>query len=73
MKSKWLDHYYATLETFLIKEPEDNKHEIYSRIIEKIKTSYKYNDLDNFIENDLKSEAATYTKRSFLKFIREKL
>ena len=72
-KSKWLDHYYGTLETYLIKETEDNKQEIYVRIIERLRSNYKYNDLDNFIENYLKSESATYTKRSFLKFIREKL
>jgi hypothetical protein len=72
-KSKWLDHYFGTLETFLIKESEDNKQEIYSRIIENLKINYKYNDLDNFIENYLKSETATYTKRSFLKFLRTKI
>lgn len=71
--SKWLDHYYGTLETFLIKESEENKREIYVRIIDKLKADYKYNDLDNFIENYLKSESAIYTKRSFLKFIREKI
>lgn len=37
-KSKWLDHYYGTLETFLIKEPDDNKQEIYVRIIERLKS-----------------------------------
>ncbi|WP_417873512.1 hypothetical protein [Xanthomarina gelatinilytica] len=72
-KSKWLDHYFGTLETFLIKESEENKQEIYVRIIEKLKADYKYNDLDNFLENYLKSESATYTKRSFLKFLREKI
>jgi len=73
VKSKWLDHYFGTLETFLIKESEENKHEIYTRIIEVLKEEYKYNDLDNFIGNYLKSESATYTKRSFLKFLRVKL
>ncbi len=72
-KSKWLDHYFGTLETFLIKESSDNRNEIYTRIIEKLKTDYKYNDLDNFIENYLKSVSATYTKRSFLSFLRDKL
>jgi len=71
--SKWLDHYYGTLETFLIKESSDNKNEIYVRIIEKLKSDYKYNDLDNFIENYLKSESAIYTKRSFLSFIRDRI
>lgn len=72
-KSKWLDHYFGMLETFLIRETEANKNEIYFRIIEKIKSSYKYNDLDKFIGNYLQSNSATYTKRSFLKYIREKL
>lgn len=72
-KSKWLDHYFGTLETFLIKESEQNKQEIYSRIIELLKFNYKYNDLDNFIENYLKSESATYTKRSFLKYLRDRI
>lgn len=72
-KSKWLNHYFGTLETFLIKETEENKQEIYARIIDKLKVEYKYNDLDNFIENYLKSDSATYTKRSFLKFIRKKI
>ncbi len=71
--SKWIDHYYGTLETFLIRESEKNKQEIYVRIIDKLKSDYKYNDLDNFIENYLKSESALYTKRSFLKFIRGKI
>jgi len=72
-KSKWLDHYFGTLETFLIKESPENKTEIFISIIERLKGNYKYNDLDNFIENYLKSESATYTKRSFLSFIRERL
>lgn len=72
-QSKWLDHYYGTLETFLIKESSDDKNEIFIRIIDKLKGDYKYNDLDNFIENYLKSESAIYTKRSFLSFIREKI
>jgi len=72
-KSKWLDHYFGTLETFLIKESSENKNEIFIRIIERIKTKFKYNDLDNFIENYSRSESATYTKRSFLSFIRERL
>lgn len=72
-KSRWLDHYYGTLETFLIRENSDNRYEIYTRIIEKLKKDYKYNDLNNFIENYLKSEVATYTKRSFLSFLRDRL
>lgn len=72
-KSKWLDHYFGTLETFLIKDTSDNRNEIYTRIIEKLKRDYKYSDLDNFIENYLKSDIAIYTKRSFLSFLRDKL
>ena len=60
-------------ETFLIKKSSDNKKEIFIRIIEKLKYDYKYNDLDNFIENYLKSESAIYTKKSFLAFLREKI
>ncbi len=72
-KSKWLNHYYGTLETFLIKETSDDKREIFGRIVEKLKSDYEYFDLDNFIENYLKSDNATFTKRSFLRYIREKL
>lgn len=72
-KSKWLDHYFGILETFLIKETDENKQEIFARIIEHLKSTYNYNDLDNFIENYLKSKSATYTKRSFLRFIRARL
>lgn len=71
-KSKWLEHYYGTLETFLINESSDNKNEIYMRIIERINAQYKYNDLDDFIENYLKSENANYSKKSFLALIRER-
>lgn len=72
-KAKWLDHYYGTLETFLIKESVDHKNEVFSKIIKQLKSQYKYSDLDNFIENYLKSESATYTKRSFLSYIRKKI
>lgn len=72
-KSKWLDHYYGTLETFLIGESSDNKNEIFLKIINKLKSNYKYNDLDNFIENYLRSDSASYTKRSFLAYLRNKI
>ena len=72
-KSKWIDHYFGTLETFLIKESTVNKKEIFVHIIEKLKQDFKYNELDNFIENYIKSENAKYTKISFLAFIRERL
>lgn len=73
VKSKWLDHYIGTLETFLIKESSANKKEVFARIVERLKNQYKYNDLDAFIESYLQSDTAHYTKRSFLAFIREKL
>lgn len=72
-KSNWNDHYFGTIETFLIKESNENKFEIFSRIIDRLKNKYRYSDLDNFIENYLKSESAHYTKRSFLSFIRNKI
>src|SRR5690348_12483561 len=72
-KSKWLDHYYGTLETFLVTESDKDKDEIYSKIIETLNKEYKYTYLDNFIENYLKSESAIYTKRSFLRYIRERI
>lgn len=72
-RSKWLDHYFGTLETFLIKETSKNKKDVYTKIIENLKVNYDYNDLDRFIENYLKSENAPYTKRSFLSFIRDKI
>lgn len=71
--SKWIDHYYGTLETFLVNESSDDKNEIYTRIIEELRGNYKYSDLDNFIENYLKSDNATHTKKSFLAFIRDKI
>lgn len=71
--SKWVDHYFGTLETFLIRETSDNKQDIFIKIIERLKQKFKYTDLDNFIENFLKSESATYLKRSFLAFLRNKI
>jgi len=71
--SKWLNHYYSTLETFLIKEPKDNKHEIYHRIINRLRYNYKYNDLDNFIVNFFNSQCSENFKRSFSSFIRSKI
>ena len=72
-KSKWIDHYYGTLETYLINESDSNKTEIFNKIITVLKAQYKYSDLDNFLENYLKSNSATYTKRSFLKYLRKKI
>ncbi|MCW8932808.1 MAG: hypothetical protein OQL19_21535 [Gammaproteobacteria bacterium] len=71
--SKWLNQYYGTLETFLIKEKPEDKSDIYIKIIERIKKNYKYTDLDYFIENFMKSECSSNFKKSFLAFIRSKI
>lgn len=71
--SRWLDHYYQTLETFLINEKSEDKNDLYQELIEYIGKKYKYSDLDCFIENFMKSSCSQNLKRSFLKFIREKL
>ncbi len=71
--SRWLDHYYQTLETFLINERSEDKNDVYQRLIDYIEKKYKFNDFDCFIENFMKSSCSQNLKRSFLKFIREKL
>jgi len=71
--SKWLNHYYGTLETFLINESKDNKHEIYGRIVNRLQDVYKYNDIDNFIVNFFNSQCSENFKRSFSSFIRSKI
>jgi hypothetical protein len=71
--SKWLNHYYGTLETFLIKESKDDKHEIYNRIVYRLLEKYKYNDLDTFIINFFNSQCSENFKRSFSSFIRRSL
>lgn len=70
-ESKWLDHYYGTLDTFLIKESKEDKRDIYIKIIRYINEKHKFNDLDNFIENFMKSNCSQQLKKSFLGFIRE--
>lgn len=72
-KSKWLDHYYHTLETFLTRESQANKHQIFNRILLTLKESYKYTDTDNFIENFLKTDGLKNLKKSFLAFLRERI
>ena len=72
-QSKWMHHYYGTLETFLIKESKEDKSDIYIKIIDQIKRKYRYTDLDNFIENFMKSECSYNFKKSFLAFIRDKI
>lgn len=70
-ESKWLDHYYGTLDTFLINESKEDKRDIYIKIIRQINKSHKFSDLDNFIENFMKSDCSQQLKKSFLGFIRE--
>jgi hypothetical protein len=72
-ESKWLNHHFNTLETFLINENQEKKFEIFLHIINNIKEKNNYSDLDHFIEHFMKSEGAIYIKKSFLAFIREKL
>lgn len=72
-QSKWIPHYYGTLETFLIAESKEDKSDIFIKIIDRIKKEYDYNHLDDFIENFMKSECSPYLKKSFLGFIRRKL
>lgn len=72
-KSKWLDHYYGTLDTFLINETKEDKTDIYIKIVKELKEKYNYRDLDNFIENFMKSECSIQLKKSFLSFIRGKI
>ncbi len=72
-KSKWLDHYYHTLDTFLTKETQKDKHRIFNAILDKLSTDYKYHDKDNFIEKFLKTDGIVNLKKSFLSFIRERL
>jgi hypothetical protein len=69
-ESKWLDHYYGTLDTFLINESKEDKRDIYIKIIRRIDKMHKFNDLDNFIENFMKSDCSQQLKRNFLGFIR---
>ena len=69
-QSKWLEHYYGTLDTFLIKESKEDKRDIYIKIVDRINSDHGYNDLDNFIENFMKSDCSQYLKKSFLGFIR---
>lgn len=71
--SKWLDHYYHTLDTFLTKETQKDKHRIFDAILDKLTIDYKYHDKDNFIENFLKTDGIVNLKKSFLSFIRERL
>ena len=72
-RSKWIDHYYGTLDTFLINESKEDKQDVYIKIIDQISREYKHFDLDNFIENFMKSSCSSNLKKSFLAYIREKM
>jgi hypothetical protein len=72
-RSKWIDHYYGTLDTFLINETKADKQDVYIKIIDQIEREYKHFDLDNFIENFMKSSCSSNLKKSFLAYIRERL
>lgn len=52
-RSNWIDHYFGTIDTFLINEKKKKKYNIFNKIIEYIDENYNYSDLDNFIENFL--------------------
>lgn len=69
-KAKWLDHYYHTLDTFLTNEPQRIKHQIFEKLLIIIKTKYKYNELDDFIENFITAAGIVNLKKSFLAYIR---
>lgn len=70
--SKWLDHYYGTLETLLIGEKKNVKHSIFEQIISHLREEYKYKDLDRFIENFFMSQCSKKFKSCFLSLIRTK-
>lgn len=72
-KSKWLDHYFHTLETFLTNENQTSKHQIFNKILLTLIDKFKYTDIDNFIENFLKTEGIKNLKKSFLSFLRERI
>lgn len=72
-KSKWIDHYYHTLETFLTKESQKEKHHIFYKILDTLKSNYRYHDTDNFIENFMKTDGIKNLKKSFLSYLRSGL
>ena len=66
-------NHFHTLETFLTKENQTSKHQIFHKILLSLNESYKYTDTDNFIENFLKTEGIKNLKKSFLAFLRERI
>ncbi len=72
-KSQWLDHYYNTLQTFLVNEDPQDKKQIFIRIIRRLKSNFKYYDLDNFLENFMTAKGITPLRKAFLSFLRERL
>ncbi|MCK5138079.1 MAG: hypothetical protein KAR19_20005 [Bacteroidales bacterium] len=73
VRSKWLDHYYHTLETFLTNEQQTDKHQIFRKILAVLKDKYKYNMTDDFIEIFFRSEGITNLKKSFLAYLRDNI
>lgn len=71
--SKWLDHYYHTLETFLTNEQQTDKHQIFRKILELLNIQFKYNLTDDFIENFFRTDGIKNLKKSFLAYLRENL
>jgi hypothetical protein len=72
-KSKWIDHYFCTLDTFLAGESKEDKRDIYVKIVGILDTKYTYNEFDAFIENFMRSSCSVQLKKSFLGFMREHL
>jgi len=68
-QSKWLDHYYFTLETFLAGETRESEHNVFSNILQQLES----NEIDTFIENFMRIDGAEQLKQSFLAFLRNEL
>jgi len=73
VNSRWLDHYYHTLDTFLTNEQQTDKHQIFTKILNYLSSKYKYNSTDDYIENFFRTEGVKNLKKSFLAYLRENL
>jgi len=71
--SDWLDHYFKTMDVFLIGESQSFKLRIFEKIIEIINEHFDFKMLDLFIENFLKCDNSVIMKKSFLAFLRKKI
>lgn len=69
-ESNWKSHYYHTLKTFLIKEKQENKFQIFREILKGIKD---YKNIDFFIQNFFKTDGIPYLQKSFLSYLRKKI